>query len=149
MKPFWQRRLLVPALVLAAANAIAFFAYTRPRAAFEHNIAARAVVLREEVAGERARVARVRQRAHALEANAADVGRFYEPSGRGTPSSRCRRTSSASGGSWASTIGSRSYTNDTVKGSKGLARFEIVMPVRGATGRSRPSCTGWSRCATS
>ena len=132
MKPFWQRRLLPPVLVLAGVNALAYFAYTRPRAAFERDIAVRAVSLREEVAGERARVARVRQRAHALETNAADVGRFYESVGRKDTVLAVQEDIVGLGRQLGLVIGSRSYTNDTVKGGRGLARFKIVMPVSGS-----------------
>ena len=82
VKPFWRRRLLVPALVLLALNAGTYFAYTLPRSVRERDIAARAVVLREEVAEERARVDGVRQRARTIEANTADVARFYKALGR-------------------------------------------------------------------
>jgi Tfp pilus assembly protein PilO len=132
MKPFWQRRLLPPALVLAAANGVAYFAYTRPRTDFERDIATRAVSLREEVAGERARVARVRQRVHALETNAGDVGRFYESVGRKDTVLAVQEDIVGLGRQLGLTIGSRSYAKDTVKGGKGLARFRIVMPVSGS-----------------
>jgi len=132
MRPFWQRRLLPPALVLAAANAIAYFAYTRPRTDFERDIATRAVSLREEVAAERARVERVRQRAHALETNAGDVGRFYESVGRKDSVLAVQEDIVGLGRQLGLSIGARAYSNDAVKGGKGLSRFRIVMPVSGS-----------------
>ena len=132
MRPFWQRRLLVPALVVAAANAIAYFAYTRPRSDFERDIATRAVTLREEVSAERARVERVRQRVRALETNAGDVGRFYEAIGRKDTVFAVQEDIVGLGRQLGLVIGSRSYTNDTVKGGRGLARFKIVMPISGS-----------------
>jgi Tfp pilus assembly protein PilO len=132
VRPFWQRRLLVPALVVAAANVIAYFAYTRPRSEFERDIATRAVTLREEVSAERARVERVRQRVRALETNAGDVGRFYEAIGRKDAVFAVQEDIVGLGRQLGLSIGSRSYANESVKGGKGLARFKIVMPVSGS-----------------
>ena len=132
MRPFWQRRLLPPAVALAAVNAVAFFAYTRPRAACEKNIAERAVGLREDVAAERARVARVRQRAQALESNAGDVGRFYAAVGPRDTVLAVQEDIVGLGRQLGLTIGARSYTNEAVKGGKGLSRFKIVTPVTGS-----------------
>ena len=132
MRPFWRRRLLVPALALLALNVIVFAAYTRPRAARERDIAAYAVVLRAEVADERARVAGVRQRARTITANTADVTRFYEAIGTKSSVLRLQEDIVALGRQLGLAIGSRSYTNEVVKGSRGLTRFRITMPVSGS-----------------
>jgi Tfp pilus assembly protein PilO len=132
VKPFWRRRLLVPALALLALNVVAYAAYTRPRAVRERDIAARAVVLREEVAVERARVARVRERARTISANAADVTRFYEAIGGKGSVLAVQEDVVALGRQLGLAIGNRSYANDPVKGSRGLTRFRITMPVAGS-----------------
>ena len=132
MKPFWRRRLLVPALALLALNAIVFLAYTRPKAARQRDIAAHAVELRAEVAEERARVARVRERARTMTANTADVTRFYEAIGTKGSVLRLQEDIVALGRQLGLAIGNRSYTNETVKGSRGLTRFRITMPVSGS-----------------
>ncbi len=131
MRPFWRRRLLVPALALLALNAVVFAAYTRPRAARERDIAAYAVVLRAQVAEERARVARVRERARTIVANTADVTRFYEAVGTKESVIRVQDDVVGLGRQLGLVMGSRSYANDIVKGSRGLARFRITMPVSG------------------
>ena len=132
MKPFWRRRLLVPAVALLALNAIALLGYTRPRAARERDVAERAVLLREEVQALRARVAKIRERARALEANTADVGRFYAAMGPKDSVLAVQEDVIAIGRQLGLAIGPRAYSHQPVKGSKGLARFRIAMPVSGS-----------------
>ena len=132
MRPFWRRRLLVPALVLLALNAGAYFAYTLPRSAQERNIAARAVVLREEVALERAQVEGMRQRARTIEANTADVKRFYQALGRKESLLRIQEDIVAVARQLGLTLGNRAYGNESVKSSDSLARFRITMPISGS-----------------
>jgi Tfp pilus assembly protein PilO len=132
MKPFWRRRLLAPALALLALNAVVFLAYTRPRAARERDVAAHAVVLREEVGGLRARVGKIRERARALETNAADVGRFYAAMGRKESVLAVQEEIVAIGRQLGLVIGARNYENQAVRGGNGLARFRISMPVSGS-----------------
>jgi Tfp pilus assembly protein PilO len=132
MKPFWRRRLLVPALVLLALNAGTYFAYTLPRGARERTIAARAVILRDEVAQERSRVEGVRERARTIEANKADVGRFYQALGRKDSLLRIQEDIVAVARQLGLTLGSRAYNNEAVKGSESLARFRITMPIAGS-----------------
>ena len=132
MKPFWRRRLLVPALVLLALNAGTYFAYTLPRAARERTIAARAVVLREEAAQERSRVEGVRQRARTIEANTADVGRLYQALGRKGSLLKIQEDIAGVARQLGLTVGNRSYTNEAVKSSDSLARFRITMPISGS-----------------
>ena len=131
MKPFW-RRFLVPALLLLAVNVVTYLAYTRPRAERLRDVAARAVVLKQEAEGLRARVARVRERAQALETNTADVGRFYSAVGRKESVLAVQEDVVGLGRQLGLVIGPRSYANAPVKGSKGLSRFKIVMPVSGS-----------------
>ena len=132
MKPFWQRRLLVPALVVLALNVAAYFGYTLPRAAEERTMAARAVVLREQVAQERARVEGLRLRARTIDANAVDVGRFYEALGRKESLLKIQEDIVGIARQLGLTLGSRSYANAAVKGSDSLARFRITMPISGS-----------------
>lgn len=132
MKPFWRRRLLVPALVLLALNVATYFAYTLPRSARERTIAARAVVLREQVAQERARVEGLRLRARTIEANTTDVGRFYQALGRKESLLKIQEDIVGIARQLGLTLASRSYANDSVKGSASLSRFRITMPISGS-----------------
>jgi len=132
MKPFWRRRLLVPALVLLALNAGTYFAYTLPRAVGERTIAAREVVLREEVAQERSRVEGLRQRARTIEGNTTDVGRFYEALGRKGSLLKIQEDIVGVARRLGITLGNRSYANEKVRGSDSLARFRITMPMSGS-----------------
>ncbi len=132
MKPFWRRRLLVPALVLLLLNATAYFGYTRPRAVRLRTVAARAVELREQVAAERTRVGGLRERARAIEANTADVGRFYKSLGPKASLLEIQEDIVGIARQLGLTIDSRSYTNESVKGSDSLTRFRITMPISGS-----------------
>jgi Tfp pilus assembly protein PilO len=132
MRPFWRRRLLIPALVLVVLNVGAYFAYTLPRAARERDIAARAVVLRGEVAQERARVEGLRLRARTIEGNTADVKRFYESLGRKESLLKIQDDIVGIARQLGLTLGSRSYNNETLKNSGSLARFRITMPISGS-----------------
>lgn len=132
MKPFWRRRLLVPALVLLALNAVAYVGYTAPRSKRERTIAARAVILREELAAERTRVEALRQRARAIEANAADVVRFYGSLGRKESLLAIQEDIVGIARQLGLTLSDRSYGNDTVTGSNSLTRFKITMPIAGS-----------------
>ncbi len=76
-RPFWQRRLLPVCAVLAAVNLLAFAAWTGPRGYKQRGAAARARVLRAEVARMRGIVAEQRQRADAIRGNTADLATFY------------------------------------------------------------------------
>lgn len=132
MRPLWRRRLLVPALVLLALDAGTYFAYTLPRSARERTIAARAVVLREEVAQERARVEVVRERARTIAANTADVAQFYKSLGGKDSVLTIQEAIAGIAHQLGLTLGSRSYLNEDVKGSQSLARFRITMPISGS-----------------
>ncbi len=132
MKPFWRRRLLGPALVLLALNAGTYFAYTFPRTARERTIAARAVVLREEVAQERSRVEGLRLRARTIEANKTDVARFYQALGRKESLLEIQEDIAGVARRLGLTLGNRAYSNDAVKSSDSLARFRITMPMSGS-----------------
>src|SRR5688572_31860154 len=121
MKPFWRRRLLIPALALLLLNAAAYFGYTRPRSARLRTVAARAVVLREQLAAERSRVGSLRERARAIEANTADVGRFYASLGPKSSLLEIQEDIAGIARQLGLTVGARSYTNENVKGSDSLA----------------------------
>jgi Tfp pilus assembly protein PilO len=132
VKPFWRRRLLVPALVLLALNVVTYLAFTLPRSKAERNIAERTVVVREEVAQERARVEGIRERARTIAANTADVTRFYDSLGRKESLLTVQEAIAGIARQLGLTVGSRSYSNDTVTGSDSLARFRITMPIAGS-----------------
>ena len=131
MKPFWRRRLLVPALLLLALNVGAYVAYTLPRAKFERDIAAEAVTLRQQLAEERARVEGMRRRARAIQENTADVARFYETVGAKDTVLDVQEDIVGLGRQLGLQMGNRSYRNEIVKGSKSLSRFQITMPISG------------------
>lgn len=132
MKPLRRRRLLILALALLVLNATAYFGYTRPRSARLRTVAARAVVLREHVAAERARVAGLRERARAIEVNTADVGRFYASLGPKSSLLEIQEDIAGVARQLGLTVGGRSYANESVKGSDSLARFKITMPISGS-----------------
>ena len=132
MKPFWRRRLLVPVLALLALNAGTYFAYTLPRSARERTIAARAVVLREQLTDLRARVEGLRERARTIERNAADVVLFYEALGGKDSLLEIQEDIVGVARQLGLTIGNRSYSDEGVKGSDSLARFTITMPISGS-----------------
>ena len=132
MKPFWRRRLLVPVLALVVLNAGAYFAYTLPRSARERTIAARAVVLRQQLAEERSRVEVLRQRARTIERNAADVKLFYAALGRKESLLEIQEDIAGVARQLGLTVGNRSYDDGGVKGSNTLARFRITMPISGS-----------------
>jgi Tfp pilus assembly protein PilO len=131
MKPFWRRRLVIPALVLLALNVGTYFAYTLPRGARERTIAARAVVLRDEVAQERARLEQVQERARTIEANTGDVARFYQALGRKDSLLRIQEDIVGVARQLGLVLGNRAYNNEAIKGSASLARFRITMPISG------------------
>jgi Tfp pilus assembly protein PilO len=131
VRPFWRRRLLVPALGLLALNVVAYAAYTRPRTIRERDIAERAVILREEVAQERSRLEGMRLRARTIEGNNADVGRFYKALGQKESLLEIQEDIVGIGRQLGLTLGSRAYTKSAVKGSDSLARFQITMPITG------------------
>ena len=132
MMPVWRRRLLIPAIALLAANVVAFFAYTSPRSKSERTTAERAVALRAEVAQERARVEGVRERARTITTNTADVAKFYESLGRKDSLLTVQEAIVGIGRQLGLQLGSRSYSNESVKGSDSLARFRITMPISGS-----------------
>jgi len=122
----------VPALALLALNAATYLAYTMPRSSRERSVAARAVVLREEVARERARVAGIRERARTIEANTADVKHFYDALGRKDSLLTIQESIAGIARQLGLTVGGRASQNEAVKGSGSLARFRITMPISGS-----------------
>jgi Tfp pilus assembly protein PilO len=76
-RPFWRARLLPLFLVLLAANALAFAAWTLPRSLRQKNAAARAVAARAELGRERDEARALGERAEAIRSNRADLERFY------------------------------------------------------------------------
>lgn len=76
-RPFWRSKLLPVFLVLLALNAAVLGAWTLPRSLRQKNAAARAVAARTELARDRERLEALRERAAAIQANRADLERFY------------------------------------------------------------------------
>lgn len=76
-RPFWRRRLLPLALVLAGVNGVVLAAWTVPRWLRLRSAAARAETARAEAVKERETVAALRERADAIRSNGADLARFY------------------------------------------------------------------------
>lgn len=132
MRPFWRRRLLVPALVLVVLNAGTWFAYTLPRAARERTIAAQAIVLRDEVALERTRAETVRQRARTIEANTSDAARFYKALGSKGSLLEIQEDIVGVARQLGLALGNRSYSNEAARKNDSLARFRITMPMAGS-----------------
>ncbi|HEY6548387.1 MAG TPA: GspMb/PilO family protein [Vicinamibacteria bacterium] len=76
-RPFWRRRLLVPALVLLGANVLLAAAYTVPRGLKQRDISERARVLRQEVELARESVLELERRAELVRENEAAEKRFF------------------------------------------------------------------------
>jgi Tfp pilus assembly protein PilO len=77
-RPFWRTTLLPSFLVLLLLNLGALVAWTLPRSLRQKNAAERAVAARAEVALERERAEAVRDRVASIQANRADLERFYK-----------------------------------------------------------------------
>ena len=65
-------------------------------------------------------------------ANTADVARFYQALGRKESLLKIQEDIVGIARQLGLTLGSRSYTNEAVKGSDSLARFRITMPISGS-----------------
>jgi Tfp pilus assembly protein PilO len=76
--PFWRRWLLPAFLALLALNLIVAAVWTVPRTLRLRNTTVRMAAVDAALERERVRVARQRERAEAIEANGADLRRFYE-----------------------------------------------------------------------
>jgi len=130
VNPRRRRQAWIAVGALAALNAVVLFVYTLPRRMEERSLAERVASLRSEVESERSTVARLRRRTDALQANAADAGRFY--GGLGSRSSllsvleelqRVPRELRLK-------VSQRSYEPEPVRGLP-LTRYTITMPVSG------------------
>lgn len=77
-RPFWRRRLLVPALALAGLNAAALTVYTVPRVWQARSVASRRQTLQAEVERERVRLDGLKAKAAAIRANERDAERFFK-----------------------------------------------------------------------
>jgi Tfp pilus assembly protein PilO len=75
--PFWRRRLLPAFLALLALNLLVFAAWTAPRTVRLRSATARLEAAREQARREAAEVARLAERGAAIQANTADLKRFY------------------------------------------------------------------------
>ena len=80
-RPLWRRWLLPVCLVLAVVNLIGFAAWTGPRGVRQNQAAARTEQARAELVRLRELTGRLRERAEAMRANAADRDSFYGRAG--------------------------------------------------------------------
>lgn len=128
-----RARLRRAALVLLGLNLAGFLAFTLPRTLQERNAADRVVSLRQEVAGERGRVAALRERAEAMSANARDSERFLRELLKPRPEAllpaldEIHRAASEEGIS----LGRESYTPEEAKAGT-PARIRVQLPVAGS-----------------
>jgi Tfp pilus assembly protein PilO len=76
-RPLWRRWLLPAAIVLAAVNLLAFAVWTLPRGLRQRSASSRAETARLEAQHAREATGRLRERVAAIQANGADVERFY------------------------------------------------------------------------
>jgi Tfp pilus assembly protein PilO len=76
--PFWRRWLLPAFLTLLVLNVMVATLWTVPRSLRLRNATARVAAAHDMLERERVRAARQRERAEAIEANGADLKRFYE-----------------------------------------------------------------------
>ncbi|HUG55158.1 MAG TPA: type 4a pilus biogenesis protein PilO [Vicinamibacteria bacterium] len=131
MKRRWRDRLRVPLLALLAANAGVYFAFTMPRSLREQSVAARAAVLREEVAGQRLATAALRRRANAMVTNRTDVERFHARLGPKGTLLQVRAEITALARELGLRVGALSYLPEGVKGGDRVAQLQMKMGVAG------------------
>jgi len=133
MGPAARARLRRPALVLLALNGAAFLAFTLPRTLQERNAAGRVAALREEVARERSRVAALRERADAMNANVRDGERFARERLRSRAEALLPALDEIHGAASAEGIrlGRESYAPEEATAGA-PARVRVALPVSGS-----------------
>lgn len=127
-----RRGVLLALLAVAALNAGAYAAYTLPRSLQQRSMAARAEVLRKELEQERRRVAELKGRVEAIEANGRDAARFYQTTvqPRGTSLVPVLQQIETLAGERGLRVGQQGFKSEPVKGAT-LERFVVTMPVSG------------------
>jgi Tfp pilus assembly protein PilO len=127
----WRERLRTPLLALLLFNAGVYAAYTLPRSLRERSASARAQILREDVDRARRVSAALRGRADAMQANRTDVERFYARLGTKDALSQVRAEITALARELGLKVGALTYSPEEVKGSEGVAQFQMKMGVSG------------------
>jgi hypothetical protein len=130
VRPLW-RRLLLPVVLLALANAAVYAAYTLPRTVAERTVASRAATLREEVLREEGLLREERARDRVLTRNAEDVAELYKRAGQKASILKVRDEVEGLAREIGFRLGARSYADEPVKGLP-LMRFQFIMPVKGS-----------------
>jgi Tfp pilus assembly protein PilO len=131
MRRRWRERSRIPLLVLLALNAGVYLAYTMPRALGERSAAARAAVLRQQVARDRAATAALRGRADAMRSNRDDLQRFYTRLGFKDTLLQVRAEITALARELGLRVGGLTYSPEEVKGGEGVFQLQMKMGVSG------------------
>ena len=131
-RPFWRRRLFVPALVLAGLNAAVLFSYTLPRVWQGRRVASRKVTLASEVERERARLEGLKARAAAIRDNERDATRYMKEvvSSKDETLLPLLRRIEATASELGLEAARVAYRPQELTGAP-LVRFEITLPVSG------------------
>ncbi len=135
-RAFWMRALLPAFGALLLLNLVVFAAWTLPRSYRQRNAAARLQRARVELAGQRRQVAALHDRAAAIRANSADLGRFYQKQ-VGSESSELFSTYEAIEAMARAPglrPGSRSIQREPVRAAP-LERVRFTLPLEGSYGQ--------------
>jgi len=130
VSPRWRRWAWIGLGVLAALNAVVFFAYTVPKRLEERSLVARVATLRTEVERDRAAAARLRRRTEAVEANTADTTRFFKGLGARNELLAVLEELQRIPRELGLRVGHRAYEPNPVKGLP-LTRYAVTMPITG------------------
>jgi len=127
----WRDRLKIPLLVLLILNVGVYVAFTMPRSMRERSEAARAAVLRDEIARDRRVTAALRARSDTMKSNREDLGRFYDRLGPKGTLAQVRAEITTLAQDLGLRVGGLSYSPETVKGGEGVAQLHMRMSVAG------------------
>ena len=132
-RPFWVRRLLPAFAALLGLNLVTFAVWTLPQGYKQRNAAAQVQAAREELAAARRSVAQLRDRATAIRANLADVGRFYARQTGGEPSDLVPTLEAIEAMARAPGLkpGARGFSRVTVPATS-LERVGVTLPLEGS-----------------
>lgn len=131
-----EKRWSIVLLAILGLNAVVFLVFTLPRSMQRRGLSDRRDVLRHEVDLERQRVAAVRERADAIEANVKDAQRFLDSTVAARQSGLVpvlKDIEDLARGQGLK-VGGQSFSPDVVKGTP-LARLAVRMPVAGQYGQ--------------
>lgn len=127
-----ERRWIFVLLGILGLNAAVFVTFTLPRSLQQRGLAERGQVLRREVELERQRVAAVRERSDAIQANLKDADRFFESTVpvRQSGLVPILKDIEDLAREQGLKVGGQSFNAEPVKGAP-LARLAVSMPVTG------------------